>query len=191
MYLGRFMREFPHTRIFRSGVIIFIFFRPAISLLGPDETLIFSPHASIGPWGVHGQRSPFSFRASRGQIVALMMGRLEGHHCCSGACAKFNLKALYAVCHLHLLCAALPERDGLLGLSVLCVSTVSVCGDDEAISTVWPLVSYLFRRSLCSFCEIKALYAAARFAVESADRLLAVLFLQCGILPCHLLRTQR
>ena len=59
-------------------------------------------------------------------------------------------------------------------------------GDHEAISTAWPLVSYLnsmvsfywylFRRLLCSLCEIKALYAAARFAVGSADRLLAVSF---------------
>ena len=44
-----------------SGVIIFIifiimFFRPAISLLGPDETLNFLPHASMGPWGVPGHR---------------------------------------------------------------------------------------------------------------------------------------
>ena len=46
-------------------------------------------------------------------------------------------------------------------------------GDHEAISTAWPLVSYLisvvsfyrylFRRLLCLLCEIKALYAAARF----------------------------
>ena len=57
-------------------------------------------------------------------------------------------------------------------------------GDHEAISTAWPLVSYLnsmvsfyrylFRRLLCSLCEIKALYAATRFAVGLADRLLAV-----------------
>ena len=58
------------------------------------------------------------------------------------------------------------------------------------ILTVWPLVSYLnsmvpfyrylFRRLLCSLCEIKALYAAARFAVGSADRLLAVFFRSAG-----------
>ena len=63
-------------------------------------------------------------------------------------------------------------------------------GDHEAISTVWPLVSYLnsmvsfyrylFRRLLCSLCEIKALYAAARFAVGLADRLLAVFFRSAG-----------
>ena len=63
-------------------------------------------------------------------------------------------------------------------------------GDHEAISTVWPLVSYLnsvvffywclFRRLLCSLCEIKALYAAARFAVGSADRFLAVFFRSAG-----------
>ena len=57
-------------------------------------------------------------------------------------------------------------------------------GDHEAISTAWPLVSYLismvsfyrylFRRLLCTLREIKALYAAARFAVGLADRLLAV-----------------
>ena len=63
-------------------------------------------------------------------------------------------------------------------------------GDHEAISTAWPLVSYLnsmvsfyrylFRRLLCSLCEIKALYAAARFAVGLADRLLAVFFRSAG-----------
>ena len=57
-------------------------------------------------------------------------------------------------------------------------------GYHEAISTAWLLVSYLnsmvsfyrylFRRLLCSLCEIKALYAAAGFAVGLADRLLAV-----------------
>ena len=63
-------------------------------------------------------------------------------------------------------------------------------GDHEAISTAWPLVSYLnsmvsfyrylFRRLLCSLCEIKALYAATRFAVGLADRLLAVFFRSAG-----------
>ena len=61
-------------------------------------------------------------------------------------------------------------------------------GDHEAISTVWPLVShlnslvsfyrYLFRRLLCSLCEIEDPCAAARFAVGSADRLLAVYLVQ-------------
>ena len=61
-------------------------------------------------------------------------------------------------------------------------------GDREAISTVWPLVShlhsmvsfyrYLFHRLLCSLCEIVNLCAAARFAVGSADRLLAVYLVQ-------------
>ena len=61
-------------------------------------------------------------------------------------------------------------------------------GDHEAISTVWPLVShlnsmvsfyrYLFRRLLCSLCEIEDPRAAARFAVGSADRLLAVYLVQ-------------
>ena len=82
-----------------------------------------------------------------------------------------------------------------------------------AISTVRPLVSYLksmvsclpvtvsqivdyccvhFARSwsgLFSFSS-KALYAAARFAIGSADRLLAVFFSQCRILHCHLLPTK-
>ena len=79
-------REFcnPGVIIF---IIIFIFFRPAISLLGPDKTLFFH-HAP--PWALEVcrdiERSPFSSRASQGQIVALRMGRLEGRHCCSGAC---------------------------------------------------------------------------------------------------------
>ena len=61
-------------------------------------------------------------------------------------------------------------------------------GDHEAISTVWPLVShlhsmvsfyrYLFQRLLCSLCEIVNPCAAARFAVGSADRLLAVYLVQ-------------
>ena len=61
-------------------------------------------------------------------------------------------------------------------------------GDHEAISTVWPLVShlnsmvsfyrYLFRRLLCSLCEIEDPCAAARFAVGLADRLLAVYLVQ-------------
>ena len=63
-------------------------------------------------------------------------------------------------------------------------------GDHEATSTAWPLVSYLnsmvsfyrylFRRLLCSLSEIKALYAATRFAVGLADRLLAVFFRSAG-----------
>ena len=63
-------------------------------------------------------------------------------------------------------------------------------GDNEAISTAWPLMSYLnsmvsfyrylFRRLLCSPCEFKALYAAARYAVGLADRLLAVFFRSAG-----------
>ena len=67
---------------------------------------------------------------------------------------------------------------------------VTVFGDHEAFSTAWPLVSYLnsmvsfyrylFRRLLCSLCEIKALYAATRFAVGLADRLLAVFFRSAG-----------
>ena len=138
------------------------------------------------------ERSPFSPRARQGQIVALRMKRLEGRHCCSGACVKFNLKALYAVCHPHLLCAAPLEETACLVFQccAFLTQTVSVCGDDEAISTVLPLVSYLnsmvsfyrylFRRLLCTLCEIKALYAAARFAVGSADRLLAVFFRSAG-----------
>ena len=61
-------------------------------------------------------------------------------------------------------------------------------GNHKAISTVWPLVShlnsmvsfyrYLFRRLLCSLCEIEDPCAAARFAVGSADRLLAVYLVQ-------------
>ena len=65
-------------------------------------------------------------------------------------------------------------------------------GDHEAISPVWPLVShlhsmvsfyrYLFHRLLrgllCSLCEIVNPCAAARFAVGSADRLLAVYLVQ-------------
>ena len=61
-------------------------------------------------------------------------------------------------------------------------------GYHEAISTVWPLVShlnsmvsfyrYLFRRLLCSLCEIEDPCAASRFAVGSADRLLAVYLVQ-------------
>ena len=34
------------------------------------------------------ERSPFSPRASQGQIVALRMGRRERRHCCSGACVQ-------------------------------------------------------------------------------------------------------
>ena len=67
----------------------------------------------------------------------------------------------------------------------------------HAISSVWPLVSYLNSMvsflpvsvsqivDYCSLCEIverivfQALYAAARLAVGSADRLLAVFFPQC------------
>ena len=48
------------------------------------------------------------------------MGRLEGRHCCSGACVQPK-SALYT----HAVCPqrpALSETDGLLGLSVLCVS---------------------------------------------------------------------
>ena len=37
---------------------------------------------------------------------------------------------------------------------------------------------YLFRRLLCSLCEIEDPCAAARFAVGSADRLLAVYLVQ-------------
>ena len=67
-------RENSHTReSCDPGVIIFIiiFFRPAISLLGPDETLIFSPRASMGPSGVHGHRAiaflpPCEPRSDRG-----------------------------------------------------------------------------------------------------------------------------
>ena len=51
--------------------------------------------------------------------MALRMGCLEGRHCCFGECIKFNLKALYTVCPLR---PAPPGRDGLLSLSVLCVS---------------------------------------------------------------------
>ena len=61
-------------------------------------------------------------------------------------------------------------------------------GDHEAISTVWPLVShlnsmvsfyrYLFRRLLCSPCEIEDPCAAAPFVVGSADWLLAVYLVQ-------------
>ena len=61
-------------------------------------------------------------------------------------------------------------------------------GDHEAISTLWPLVSHLnsmvsfyrhlFRRLLCSLCEIEDPCAAAPFAVGSADRLLAVYLVQ-------------
>ena len=67
------------------------------------------------------ERSPFSSRASQGQIVALRMGRLEGRHCnsCSDACVNFNLKALYVVCPPR---PAPSGRDGLPGPSVLCVS---------------------------------------------------------------------
>ena len=120
------------------------------------------------------------------------MGRLEGRHCYSGACVKFNLKA---VCH-RTYYARLSLRETACLVSQCCAfltQTVSVCGDDEAISTVWPLVSYLnsmvsfylylFRRLLCSLCEMKALYAAARFAVGSADRLLAVFFRRAGFYP--------
>ena len=67
------------------------------------------------------ERSPFSPRASRGQIVALRMGRLEGRHCCFGACVKYNPKARarssYAVC---------PEGRDTCRLSLLlcCESVV-------------------------------------------------------------------
>ena len=100
----------------------------------------------------------------------------------------FNLKALYArglspapdsprraACSVSQCCAFLTPR-------------VTVFGDHEAISTVWPLVShlnsmvsfyrYLFRRLPCSLCEIGDPCAAARFAVGSADRLLAVYLVQ-------------
>ena len=83
--------ENSHTRESGDpGVIIFIiFFRPAISLLGPDETLIF--HHEL-PWALEVctniERSPFSPRARQGQIVALRIGRFEGRHCCCGACVN-------------------------------------------------------------------------------------------------------
>ena len=64
------------------------------------------------------ERSPFSPRASQGQIVALRMGRLEGRHCCSGACVQPKS----ALRTRSVPRARLPETDGLLGLSVLCVS---------------------------------------------------------------------
>ena len=64
------------------------------------------------------ERSLFSPRASQGQIVALRMGRLEGRHCCFGACVTYNLKAL-----LRAHFARLPERETACSdLSVLCVS---------------------------------------------------------------------
>ena len=64
------------------------------------------------------KRSPFSPRASQGQIAALRMGRLEGRHCCSGACVQpKNALRTRSVPR-----ARLPETYGLLGLSVLCVS---------------------------------------------------------------------
>ena len=94
------------------------------------------------------ERSPFSSRASQGQIVALRMGRLEGRHCnsCSDACVNFDLKAFYAVCPRR---PAPTERDGLPGPSVLCVSPrVTVFGDHETISTAWPLVDGLLLPSL-------------------------------------------
>ena len=94
----------------------------------------------------------------------------------------FNLKALYA--------RGLSPAPGRLArsLSAFLTQRVTVFGDHEVISTVWPLVShlhsmvsfyrYLFHRLLCSLCEIVNPCAAARFAVGSADRLLAVYLVQ-------------
>ena len=119
--------------------------------------------------------------------MALRMGRLEGRHCCSGACVQPKS----ALRTRSVPGAWLPETDGLLAVSQCCAlltQRVTVFGDHEAISTVWPLVShlnsmvsfyrYLFRRLLCSLCEIEDPRAAARFAVGSADRLLAVYLVQ-------------
>ena len=133
------------------------------------------------------ERSPFSPRASQGRIVALRMGRLEGRHCCSGACVqpksalrtrsvpRARLSLRRTACSVSQCCTYLTQR-------------VTVFGDHEAISTVWPLVShlhsmvsfyrYLFRRLLCSLCEIVNPCAAARFAVGLVDRLLAVYLVQ-------------
>ena len=92
------------------------------------------------------ERSLFSPRASQGQIVAHTMGRLEGRHCCSGACVqpksalrtrsvpRARLSLRRTACSVSQCCAYLTQR-------------VTVFGDHEAISTVWPLVSYLTRWS--------------------------------------------
>ena len=121
--------------------------------------------------------------------MALGMGRLEGRHCCSDACVNFNLKALYVVCPPR---PAPSERDGLPGPSVLCVSnSESYCvrrsrgyfnclATGEFFNSMVSFYRYLFRRLLCSPCEIKVLRAAARFAVGLADRLLAVFFRSAG-----------
>ena len=112
--------------------------------------------------------------------MALRMGRLEGRHCCSGACVQPK-----SALRTRAVCPPRPApRDGRLARSL----SVTVFGDHEAISTAWPLVShlnsmvsfyrYLFRRLLCSLCEIADPCAAARFAVGSADRLLAVYLVQ-------------
>ena len=117
--------------------------------------------------------------------MALGMGRLEGRHCCSDACVNFNLKALYVVCPPR---PAPSEGDGLPGPSVLCVSnSESYCvrrsrgyfnclATGELFNSMVSFYRYLFRRLLCSLCEIKALYAAAGIAIGLADRLLAVFF---------------
>ena len=87
--------------------------------------------------------------------------------------------------------ARLSEGETACSVSQCCAfltQRVTVFGDHEAISTVWPLAShlnlmvsfyrYLFCRLLCSLCEIEDPCAAARFAVGSADRLLAVYLVQ-------------
>ena len=131
------------------------------------------------------ERSPFSHRSSQGQIAALRMGRLEGRHCCSGACVQPKS----ALRTRSVPRARLPETDGLLGPSVLCVSnSESYCvrisrGYFNCLATgesfkLDGLLLPVFRRLLCSLCEIEDPCAAARFAVGSADRLLAVYLVQ-------------
>ena len=118
--------------------------------------------------------------------MALRMGRLEGRHCGFGACVKFNLKALYAP-------ILRAERDGLLDLSVLCVSNsgVTVFGDHGAISTVWPLVSYL--NSMVSFYRylFRRLWSIAVYVLrdQSPVRCRSICRWVSGPAPCCFFRS--
>ena len=152
------------------------------------------------------ERSPFSPRAGEGQTVALRMGRLEGRHCNFGACVKYNLKALHAVCSAPILRGSLGEKRRS-DLSVFVTQRVTVFGY-HAISSVWPLVSYL--NSMVSFyrCLFRRLWTIVRSArswsglysspvrCRSTCRWVsgqATCFFSrsAGILHCHLLLTQR
>ena len=113
------------------------------------------------------------------------MGRLEGRHCCSGACVQPKS----ALRTRSVPRARLPETDGLLGLSVLCVSnSESYCvwrsrGYFNCLATgesfkLYGLLLPVSVSQIAVFALRDHPCAAARFAVGSADRLLAVYLVQ-------------